>query len=231
MKALLKYWPVTNSLLLKASIPTHNLDESEAASICLRQVQKLGLACSALEGCLVPARITDAGVRSLCRMTQLTSLDLSGHAAVSDRSILALAAHLTGLTALDLRKPACDATGSSGVSDEGIAALAGLSLLRTLRMSQVEVSYCCILGVQLSSSPLYIYAECKNVMYWQGLFASYATDNYSSILNLELHLRHCSCQKNKVVNGSIGEMSAGGKTWLQSIGRVAAIAVPGDILL
>jgi hypothetical protein len=103
------------------------------------QVGVLGLACAALEGCLLPARLTDAGVRCLCCMTQLASLDLSGHAAVCDSTLIMLAAHLNGLTALDLRKPACDAALSAGITDTGVIALGGLPLLHTLRISQAKV--------------------------------------------------------------------------------------------
>ena len=102
-------------------------------------MKTLGLACSALEGCLTPACITHAGLQSLCGMTQLAALDLSGHAAISDTSIAEIARHLTRLTHLDLRKPACDNPGTAAVTDAGIAALGSLTLLQSIRLSQAQV--------------------------------------------------------------------------------------------
>ncbi|KAK9909366.1 hypothetical protein WJX75_001064 [Coccomyxa subellipsoidea] len=114
-------------------------DETCADIATLRQVQTLGLACSALEGCLVPACISHAGLHSLCGMTQLAALDLSGHAAISDAGIAEIARHLTRLTHLDLRKPACDNPGTAAVTDAGIAALGTLTLLESVRLSQAQV--------------------------------------------------------------------------------------------
>ncbi|EIE24729.1 RNI-like protein [Coccomyxa subellipsoidea C-169] len=114
-------------------------DDTCADIASLRQVQTLGLACSALEGCLTPACITHAGLRSLCGMTQLTALDLSGHAAISDASMAEIARHLTRLIDLDLRRPACDNPGAAVVTDAGIAALASLTLLESVRLSQAQV--------------------------------------------------------------------------------------------
>ncbi|CAL8467754.1 g7292 [Coccomyxa elongata] len=114
-------------------------DDTCADIASLTQVRTLGLACSALEGCLTPACITYVGVQSLCRMTQLASLDLSGHAAISDASIAEIARHLTVLTHLDLRKPACDSPGAEIVGDDGIVALSSLTLLESVRLSQAQV--------------------------------------------------------------------------------------------
>ena len=47
------------------------------------QVRSLGLACSALEGCLEHPGISDAGVFALCALRQLSSLDLSGHCGIT----------------------------------------------------------------------------------------------------------------------------------------------------
>lgn len=72
-------------------------------------------------------------------MTQLASLDLSGHAAISDASIAEIARHLTVLTHLDLRKPACESPGAEIVGDDGIVALSSLTLLESIRLSQAQV--------------------------------------------------------------------------------------------
>ena len=72
-------------------------------------------------------------------MKQLTSLDLSGHAAISDASIAEIARHLTALTQLDLRKPACDSPGSAIIGNDGILALSSLTLLESVRLSQAQV--------------------------------------------------------------------------------------------
>lgn len=88
----------------------------------------------------MPACISHAGLHSLCGMTQLAALDLSGHAAISDAGIAEIARHLTRLTHLDLRKPACDNPGTAAVTDAGIAALGTLTLLESVRLSQAQAS-------------------------------------------------------------------------------------------
>ncbi len=75
-------------------------------------------------------------------MTQLTALDLSGHAAISDASMAEIARHLTRLIDLDLRRPSCDNPGAAVVTDAGIAALASLTLLESVRLSQAQVGAC-----------------------------------------------------------------------------------------
>ena len=108
------------------------------------QVRSLGLACSALSGCLAHPGISDAGVGALCALRHLTSLDLSGHAAVTDAGVAAIGACLGALEHLDLRRPGPLIDGSSfpgdvrALTDAGVCALAPLTRLRSLRISEAQ---------------------------------------------------------------------------------------------
>lgn len=104
----------------------------------------LGLACSALSGCLAHPGISDAGVSALCALRHLTSLDLAGHTAITDAGVAAIGACLGALEHLDLRRPGplIDGTSFPGdvraLTDAGICALASLRCLRSLRMSEAQ---------------------------------------------------------------------------------------------
>ena len=105
-------------------------------------MEELQLACAHKTGCAERRCITQTGVASLCQMTQLTHLDLSRHETISDACIQLIAECLPGLSYLDIR-----VNGSSPPSqevlrctDEGIAALGKLQRLRSLLISNAQVS-------------------------------------------------------------------------------------------
>jgi hypothetical protein len=108
----------------------------------------LGLACSALEGCLEHPGVSDAGVAALCTLRHLSSLDLSGHVAITDAGVAAIAASLPGLEHLDLRRPGPVVEGVpafpavSGLTDAGVCALCALPRLRSLRLSEAQARNC-----------------------------------------------------------------------------------------
>ncbi len=169
------------------------------------QVQTLGLASSALKGCLTPACITQAGLQSLCGMTQLTALDLSGHAAISDASIALIAQHLFSLRQLDLRKPACDTPATDSVTDTGIATLRSLTALESLRVSQAQVSSSLTLVTQTL---------------FRKTHGSYTADLHQMLL--------CACVS---LSGPVLPVQAGGPGGVCCAGHSEQPALPGAVLL
>ena len=106
------------------------------------QVQELQLACANKAGCTERKCITPTGIATLCAMTQLTHLDLSGHETISDASIQLIAQHLPRLVHLDIRAHAYSLHARNGqaCTEEGIGALHSLQHLQSLSISNAQVS-------------------------------------------------------------------------------------------
>ena len=106
------------------------------------QVQELQLACGNKAGCAERKCITPAGIATLCAITQLTHLDLSGHETISNASIQLIAQHLPRLVHLDIRAHAYALHARNGQSctEKGIGALHSLQHLQSLSISNAQVS-------------------------------------------------------------------------------------------
>ena len=105
-------------------------------------MEEVQLACGHKTGCAERRCITRNGVAHLCRMTQLTHLDLSRHETLSDNSIVLMAESLSKLSHLDIRAHGLSQPAQRALmrTDEGVAALSKLQRLRSLLISNSQVS-------------------------------------------------------------------------------------------
>lgn len=110
---------------------------------CCFQVEELGLACAHKAGCRERRCITPAGVAAICQMTRLVHLDLSGHETMTDACIQLIAERLPSLSYLDIRAHASlpDSQSHPKCTDTGIAPLRDLQQLRSLSLSNAQVTY------------------------------------------------------------------------------------------
>ena len=130
-----------SSTQLRGHQEAHHFSWRQSLRSCPQQVEELQLACAHKTGCAERRCITQAGVASLCQMTQLTHLDLSRHETVSDDSIELIANCLSNLSHLDIRAHGLLQPNQRALmcTDEGIAALRKLQRLRSLLISNAQV--------------------------------------------------------------------------------------------
>ena len=105
-------------------------------------MEEVQLACGHKTGCAERRCITSKGVAHLCGMSKLTHLDLSRHETLTDNSIKLIAECLSRLSHLDIRAHGLSQPTQQALmrTDEGIAALSKLRHLRSLLISNAQVS-------------------------------------------------------------------------------------------